>query len=142
DNAQRSYRLAPEVKVALDARALEASIHNSQNDAQLAALDGYEGEFLSGLESEWVSQAQSRYRQMAVDLCLSLAAKTERSNPAAAIKLYHRAVDIEPFSEEAYQALVYLYEAAGNETAARLARKALEQVLEGKDPTFRARSYN
>lgn len=111
DRAQDSYQLSDLVTIHLDVDELE-NWQRCDGGAQREILRGYRGEFLPNFESDWVVTARSRYRRLAVALCLSLAAKNEY--PKTAVKYYLRALEIEPLAEKAYQALQSLYQAEGD----------------------------
>jgi DNA-binding SARP family transcriptional activator/tetratricopeptide (TPR) repeat protein len=83
-----------------------------------AAIDGYKGELLPGLYSDWVLEERESLRRGCVELCDRLAAAAANSQPERALAAAQRRVQLEPLEETGYQMLMELQSAAGDAAAA------------------------
>lgn len=81
-------------------------------------LDLMRGPFLAGDDSDWVQAARQRYRQRFVITVSQLAAHMEALDPAAAIRLYERALDVDPLAESLSRKLMRLHANRGDHAEA------------------------
>ena len=81
-------------------------------------LDLMRGPFLAGDDSDWVQAARQRYRQRFVITVAQLAAHLETQDAAASIRLYERALDIEPLAESLSRRLMQLHARRGDQAEA------------------------
>lgn len=81
-------------------------------------LDLMRGSFLAGDDSDWVQAARQRYRQRFVITVSQLAAHMEALDPAAAIRLYERALDVDPLAESLSRKLMRLHANRGDHAEA------------------------
>jgi DNA-binding SARP family transcriptional activator len=97
---------------------------------------------LKDSDSTWVVEAQNHYRELAVALSLALGEATEATSPEFSLKIYHRAAEIEPLTEEAHEAIKRVGQRVGNVAEVRLAERALEQARRGEIPSYPRRTLN
>jgi LuxR family transcriptional regulator, maltose regulon positive regulatory protein len=81
-------------------------------------LDLMRGPFLAGDDSDWVQAARQRYRQRFVITVSQLAARMEALDAAAAIRLYERALDVDPLAESLSRKLMRLHAGRGDDAEA------------------------
>jgi LuxR family transcriptional regulator, maltose regulon positive regulatory protein len=127
---QKRYMLDQSLKVTLDITALEKL--ESDDAPQVLAL--YRGDFLAGIETDWVQPMRERYRQFASSLAERYADSFKTSEPEIALGWYKRAVGIDPESVNAIEAIVKLAGKLGLHHDAQLARTALEYLERGENP--------
>jgi two-component SAPR family response regulator len=127
---QKRYMLDQSLKVTLDITALEKL--ESDDAPQVLAL--YRGDFLAGIETDWVQPMRERYRQFASSLAERYADSFKTSEPEIALGWYKRAVGIDPESVNAIEAIVKLAGKLGLNHDAQLARTALEYLERGENP--------
>jgi LuxR family transcriptional regulator, maltose regulon positive regulatory protein len=136
------YRLPPLLEVWCDTQELERALESTDSEVQLATLKHYHGDFLKDSDAAWVIEARSHYREVAVALSLALGAATETSSPEYSLKIYHRAAEIEPLTEEAHEAIKRIGLRVGNVAEVKLAERALEQARRGEIPNYPRRTLN
>ena len=136
------YDLRPLLCITLDAQNIEHALKNADDDLRLAALEQYKGDFMEYSETEWVTEARSRYRELAISLALSLGEANEATDPEYSLKFYQRAAEIEPLTEVAYEAIRRIGQRIGKATEVRRAEQALEQVQRGEIPTYPGQILN
>jgi DNA-binding SARP family transcriptional activator len=108
---------------------------------QLLAL--MRGPFLAGEASEWVHAARGRYRQRFVVAVSQLADRLEPLDAAAAIRLYERALDVEPLAESLSRRLMKLHADRGDRAEALRAWRSCCTMLslaEGLAPSPETRA--
>lgn len=108
---------------------------------QLLAL--MRGPFLAGETDEWVTAARGHYRQRFVVAVSQLAGQLEALDPAAAIGLYERALDVEPLAESLSRRLMKLHAERGDRAEALRAWRACCTMLslaEGMPPSPETRA--
>lgn len=81
-------------------------------------LDLMQGPFLAGEQADWAQAARERYRQRFIVTASQLAAQIEPLDPAAAIRLYERALDVEPLAESLSRRLMRLHADRGDRAEA------------------------
>jgi LuxR family transcriptional regulator, maltose regulon positive regulatory protein len=79
------YRLADRFEIDLDAQALTQAFELNHPEQQSQVLDRYSGDFLSGIDSEWVLETRRNLLDQALDLAHEIGKQFEASNPDAAI---------------------------------------------------------
>ncbi len=83
------------------------------------ALAGYHGAFLPGRHEEWVAEVRDELRRDCVALCdLAVEFWRRRDDPAAALPVAERRVELDPLAEEGYRTLMRVQEACGDRAAA------------------------
>lgn len=109
--------------------------------AQLLAL--MRGPFLDGEPADWAQGARERYRQRFVVSVSQLAGLLEPLDGPAAIRLYERALDIEPLAESLSRRLMKLHADRGDRAEALRAWRAcctMLSVAEGLAPSRETRA--
>ena len=81
-------------------------------------LELMRGPFLPELDAGWIQAARDRYRQRFVVTVAQLAAHMEPLDPLAAIRLYQRAIDIDPLAESLTRRLMRLHVQRGDQAEA------------------------
>lgn len=106
-------------------------------------LELMRGPFLDGDPSEWASAARGRYRQRFVVAVTQLAGRLEPLDAGAAIRLYERALDVEPLAESLSRRLMRLHADRGDRAEALRAWRSCCTMLslaEGLSPAPETRS--
>lgn len=122
------WRDTPGVSVDLRAFRNEASMAMAARragDLQAAArhadtaLEHYAGEFLPGLDDEWILEARADLQQQCVEVCAMVCqARRALGAPAAAVVAARRWVRLEPLEEAGYQSLMEVQADAGDRAGA------------------------
>jgi LuxR family maltose regulon positive regulatory protein len=120
-----SAHLRIETDTLLCERALET---NDAADLQ-TGLQAYRGEFLPGVDTEWVTQTRTRCLESAIAVALTLGAQLERPEPREALTAYRRAVELEPLGELGHLGLIRTHLALGGKAAANQAYTAYARML-------------
>jgi LuxR family transcriptional regulator, maltose regulon positive regulatory protein len=81
-------------------------------------LDLMRGPFLAGETAEWVQAARQRYRQRFVVTVAQLASHLESLDEHAAVRLYERALDVDPLAESLARRLMRLHVQRGDRAEA------------------------
>jgi LuxR family transcriptional regulator, maltose regulon positive regulatory protein len=105
-------------------------------------LELMRGPFLAGEPAEWAQAARERTRQRFVVTVAQLAAHLEEADPREAIRLYERALDVEPLAESLSRRLMALHAERGDRAEAlRVWRAccAMFTVAEGLAPSRETR---
>ncbi len=136
-----------------DVAALQALMHRigSAHGAALEALQSWgrqlmelmRGPFLATESADWVLAARERYRQRFVVSVSQLAAHIEPLDAPAAIRLYERALDIEPLAESLSRRLMRLHANRGDRAEALRVWRACRTMLavaEGMSPSRETRT--
>ncbi len=127
---QKRYMLDTRVHVMLDILALEAA----EPDDAPQILMNYRGDFLEGVETDWVQPVRERYKRLASGLAERYAQSFKNSQPEIALRWYKRAVSIDVTNVNAIEAIKALAQALGNTHDAQLAQSALEYLEQGENP--------
>jgi LuxR family transcriptional regulator, maltose regulon positive regulatory protein len=77
-------------------------------------MDLMRGPFLGTDDTGWVQAARERYRQRFVVTVSQLAAQMEERDPSSALRLYERALDIDPMAESLARRLMRLHVRRGD----------------------------
>lgn len=136
-----------------DVAALQALMHRigSGHGATLAQLtdwsrqllDLLRGPFLAGEDADWALAARERYRQRFVLGVAQLAGLLEPLDADAAIRLYARALDVEPLAESLSRRLMKLHAERGDRAEALRVWRAcctMLSVAEGLAPSRETRA--
>jgi len=84
-----------------------------------AALAHYRGEFLPGVDGDWVTGARTELDNQCVELCdLVCTARTRSGDLAGAVDAARRRVELRPFEEVGYRTLMGLQADMGDRAAA------------------------
>jgi len=96
-----------------DSASFEALARSVRIAEQTRALTLYRGSYLDGLArgetewEEWVAVQRRRYHKLAVESAISIAREYASQNEQAkALEIASRAIDLEPFQEEAQEILI------------------------------------
>jgi len=86
--------------------------------------------FLAGVDAEWIARVRHRLRETRVRAleCLAAVARANREHPLAA-QLAREVVELEPFRETGWQALMRAYAAGGNRAQALRAYADCKKLL-------------
>jgi DNA-binding SARP family transcriptional activator len=86
--------------------------------------------FLAGVDAEWIARVRQSLRETRVRAleCLAAVARANREHPLAA-QLAREIVDLEPFRETGWQALMRAYAEAGNRAQALRAYADCKKLL-------------
>jgi LuxR family transcriptional regulator, maltose regulon positive regulatory protein len=125
--ARGQYALSDRLEVRLDTNLAKRALENTVPMAQ--ALEAYHGEFLPGLEGDWVTDVRTQCLESTVTLALTLAAQHEANEPQVALKTYRRAVELEPLNELGHLGLIRTHLALGGLPAASQAYTAYARML-------------
>jgi LuxR family transcriptional regulator, maltose regulon positive regulatory protein len=116
------------LRVNLDVHQLKA-LETEDVNALRSALEAYKGDFLPGVDSEWVAQTRTRCLEQAVAVAMTLAANLETDEPRAALQAYRRATELEPHAEAAHLGLIRTQLALGAKAAAQQVFAAYTRLL-------------
>lgn len=106
-------------------------------------LELMRGAFLAGETSEWANAARGRYRQRFVVAVSQLAGRLEPLDGNAAVRLYERALDVEPLAESLSRRLMKLHADRGDRAEALRAWRSCCTMLslaEGLSPAPETRA--
>jgi DNA-binding SARP family transcriptional activator/tetratricopeptide (TPR) repeat protein len=106
-------------------------------------LDLMRGPFLAGDEDDWVRAAREKHRRRFVVAVTQLAAQIEPLDAPAALRLYERALDVEPLAESLSRRLMRLHAARGDRAEALRVWRAcctMLWVAEGLEPARETRT--
>lgn len=133
-----SYAWNPDAPVRLDVEEFDrlcSEAFASEGDARLTylmqALDLYQGDFLTKLSMEvWVMPITAYFHQRFLDAAgQALVLLEERQCWEDATALCHKALKIEPYSEELYQHLMRCQIAAGDRSGAVTSYETMSELL-------------
>jgi LuxR family transcriptional regulator, maltose regulon positive regulatory protein len=114
--------------VNLDVHQLKA-LETDDVNALRSALEAYKGDFMPGVDSEWVAQTRTRCLEHAVAVAMILGANLEADEPRAALHAYRRATELEPHAEAGHLGLIRTQLALGANAAANQAFTAYTRLL-------------
>jgi LuxR family transcriptional regulator, maltose regulon positive regulatory protein len=123
------YTLSTHLQVETDTLLCERALETNDRAALEAALQAYRGEFLPGVDTEWVTQTRTRCLESAVVVALTLGAQLERTEPREALVAYRRAVELEPLGELGHLGLIRTHLTVGGKAAANQAYTAYARML-------------
>ena len=104
-----AYRLSDQFEIDLDAQALTQAFELDDPARQAQALDRYTGDFLPGMDSEWVLETRRNLLDQALDLAHEIGRQLEVSDPDAATLIYKQAIKLESTDVRNYLALIQHY---------------------------------
>jgi LuxR family transcriptional regulator, maltose regulon positive regulatory protein len=114
--------------VNLDVHQLKA-LETGDTNALRSALEAYKGDFMPGVDTEWVAQTRTRCLEHAVAVAMTLGANLEADEPQAALQAYRRATELEPHAEAGHLGLIRTQLALGANAAANQAFTAYTRLL-------------
>ena len=123
------YSLAPELQPKLDVNLAQHALESGDKQQLQAALEVYKGEFLPGVNTNWVSTIRTRLLEHTVAVAATLGEHLERTAPREALKVYRRAIELEPLSEVSHLGLIRVHLALGGVAAANQAYGAYARML-------------
>jgi LuxR family transcriptional regulator, maltose regulon positive regulatory protein len=127
---QKRYVLSEHFKIVLDSQTLE----KTDLDDAPRVLQAYRGDFLAGLETQWLQPLREHYKQRASSLAERYADSFKISEPEIALHWYKRAVSIDAENVNAIEAIERLAQKLGHHHDAQLSRTALEYLERGENP--------
>lgn len=123
------YSLAPQLRAKLDFGLAQQALESGGIQPLQAALEVYNGEFLPGVNTEWVSGIRTHVLEQTVTAAATLAEQLEKTEPREALKIYRRAIELEPLSEVSHLGLIRVHLALGGVAAANQAYGAYARML-------------
>lgn len=104
------YQFNPEINAELDTEIFEKNVLNAKSDTELSlyhdCIELYKGDFLEGIEEEWVITDRGYYRSILTQICHTLAVEYMKiDNLQAAIDVCEKGLDADEFEET----LIYTY---------------------------------
>lgn len=104
------YQFNPEIKAELDTEIFEKNVLNAKSDTELSlyhdCIELYKGDFLEGIEEEWVITDRGYYRSILTQICHTLAVEYIKiDNLKDAIDVCEKGLDADAFEET----LIYTY---------------------------------
>lgn len=131
-----AYGWNPNVPVSLDVQEFESVCENAERaDAEMlrGALTLYRGDFLAALSMEaWVGPLSAYYQNLFIDSATrALPLLQEAGDTQEAVTLGRAAIEVSPYHEPLYQALMRVMIASGdNDGAARVYEKLRKLLLD------------
>jgi LuxR family transcriptional regulator, maltose regulon positive regulatory protein len=123
------YSLAPQLSPRLDFGLAQNALESGGIQPLQSALEVYNGEFLPGVNTEWVAAIRTRVLEQTVAAAATLAEQLEKTEPREALKIYRRAIELEPLSEVSHLGLIRVHLALGGVAAANQAYGAYARML-------------
>jgi LuxR family transcriptional regulator, maltose regulon positive regulatory protein len=123
------YSLAPQIRPTLDVNLAQQALELGKPQQLQATLEVYKGEFLPGVNTEWVSIIRTRVLEHTVAAAATLGEQLEQTEPREALKIYRRAIELEPLSEVSHLGLIRVHLALGGVAAANQAYGAYARML-------------
>jgi LuxR family transcriptional regulator, maltose regulon positive regulatory protein len=123
------YSLAPQIRSSLDVNLAQQALELGNPQQLQATLEVYKGEFLPGVNTEWVSTIRTRVLEHTVAAAATLGEQLEQTQPREALKIYRRAIELEPLSEVSHLGLIRVHLALGGIAAANQAYGAYARML-------------
>lgn len=104
------YQFNPEINVELDTEAFEKNVLNAKSDTELSlyhdCIELYKGDFLEGIEEEWVITDRGYYRSILTQICHTLAVEYMKIDDLQdAIEVCEKGLAADEFEET----LIYTY---------------------------------
>ncbi len=125
----KHYFLAPQIQAKLDVNLAQNALESGKTEQLQAALGAYNGEFLPGVNTEWVAALRTRVLEQTVAAAATLGEQLEQTEPREALKIYRRAIELEPLSEVSHLGLIRVHLALGGVAAANQAYGAYARML-------------
>ncbi len=125
----KRYSLAPQLSPKLDFGLAQHALESGGIERLHAALEVYNGEFLPGVNTEWVAALRTRILEQTVAAAATLGEQLEQTEPREALKIYRRAIELEPLSEVSHLGLIRVHLALGGVAAANQAYGAYARML-------------
>lgn len=134
ESANRRYYLHNSFRIDYDVDIYRTANQRAREQRRLAAVDEalnvYQGDFLSGVDSGWVEDGrlslhgeQSSLLELAADLA------READDLERATRYYQRMTEHEPYSEGAWSGLAGLWEERGELSRAEATRQRFERIM-------------
>jgi LuxR family transcriptional regulator, maltose regulon positive regulatory protein len=127
--ARGLYALSDRLEVRLDTNSAKQALEVARPELMAQALEAYHGEFLPGVDTEWVTGVRTQCLESTVTLALTLAAQHEANEPQMALNTYRRAIELEPLNELSHLGLIRTHLALGGLPAASQAYTAYARML-------------
>ena len=135
-----TYRLSERFELQFDVQTLLQSFEQSFEtnletpeplglEPVWASLEGYGGDFLAGIDSEWVLETRRSLLDQALDLAHALGKHLESHDPNAAIRAYKQAIKLESSDVRSYLGLIQNYRTLKQASNAARAFKTYSRIL-------------
>jgi DNA-binding SARP family transcriptional activator/tetratricopeptide (TPR) repeat protein len=102
------------------------------------ALDLYLGEFMPGFDQEWAIAMRQRFQDLALEACRELLTQLEETRLPGSLDIVHRALEIDPLSEEFHREIILRFLEADEAHRAvahyRLCRRRFQEILNMEPP--------
>jgi LuxR family transcriptional regulator, maltose regulon positive regulatory protein len=125
----KRYFLAPQIQAKLDVSLAQHALESGKPEQLKATLEVYNGEFLPGVNTDWVATIRTRVLEQTVAAAATLGEQLEQTKPREALKIYRRAIELEPLSEVSHLGLIRVHLALGGVAAANQAYGAYARML-------------
>jgi LuxR family transcriptional regulator, maltose regulon positive regulatory protein len=125
----KRYFLDPQIQAKLDINLAQTALESGKIQQLQATLEVYNGEFLPGVNTEWVAALRTRVLEQTVAAAATLGEQLEQTEPREALKIYRRAIELEPLSEVSHLGLIRVHLALGGVAAANQAYGAYARML-------------
>ncbi len=104
------YQFNPEINAELDTEIFEKNVLNAKSDTELSlyhdCIELYKGDFLEGIEEEWVITDRGYYRSILTQICHTLAVEYMKIDDLKdAIEVCEKGLNADEFEET----LIYTY---------------------------------
>ncbi len=117
------YMINPQLDIWCDAHEFQEIIQRAQNqsvrdarteDLYKRAVNLYQGEFLPGLDAEWLVNLRERLHEDYIDALFGLGSCVQaRSDYKQAVRIYKQVLKIDPFREEVHRAVMQCFSEQG-----------------------------
>ncbi len=124
------YQFNPEINIELDTEVFEKNILNAKSDTELSlyhdCIELYKGDFLEGIEEEWVITDRGYYRSILTQICHTLAIEYMKIDDLQdAIAVCEKGLNADEFEET----LIYTYlEALVKDKRFNFAKKYFNEI--------------
>ncbi len=124
------YQFNPEINIELDTEVFEKNILNAKSDTELSlyhdCIELYKGDFLEGIEEEWVITDRGYYRSILTQICHTLAVEYMKIDDLQdAIAVCEKGLNADEFEET----LIYTYlEALVKDKRFNFAKKYFNEI--------------
>ncbi len=90
----------------------------------------YKGDFLPSWDTEWVGQIRQTMQDAYLEALIGLGdCVRARSNPREAISVFRRALDVDPYREDVYRAIMNCYAEMGEKKQILAHLQKLQELL-------------
>jgi DNA-binding SARP family transcriptional activator len=133
------YQINPDLDLWCDAQEMESLIRQARlmpprdartEDLWSRAAKLYHGDFLPSWDTEWVGQIRQTMQDAYLEALIGLGdCVRARSNPREAISVFRRALDVDPYREDVYRAIMNCYAEMGEKKQILAHLQKLQELL-------------